>query len=143
MKKTKKKIYEMGGTIDNQGQQTGQNIGQFAGLALSLAGIPGLSPILGQVGSQVGGKIDMTKALQDHFASLSQSSNPYGNYAHGGEISGLDGLIKYNGQSHGEGGIQVDSKGVPSSNAVAEVEDGEVTMRSGTKAYVFSNKLKI
>ncbi len=136
--------HELGGALnDTQGQQTGSNIGQFAGLALSLAGIPGLSPLLGQLGSQIGVKQDMTKALQDHFNSLSTSTNPYGNYALGGEISGLDGLIKYDGATRAQGGVPVNAQGIPSSNPVAEVEKDEVTMRSGNKNFVFSKALKI
>lgn len=147
MKKKTKKIYELGGTLNGtNSQQKGQMVGNLAGTALSLA-LPGIgsvvAPLLGQLGSQIGAKQDMTKALQDHFNSMSISTNPYGNYALGGEISGLDGLIKYDGASHANGGIQVNAQGIPSSNPVAEVEDGEVTMRSGNKSYVFSKKMKI
>jgi len=102
-----------------------------------------IAPLLGQLGSQIGQKSDMTKVLNDHFNSMSTSTNPYGNYALGGEISGLDGLIKYDGASHSNGGIQVNAQGIPSVNPVAEVEDGEVTMRSGNKSYVFSKKLRV
>lgn len=139
-----KKMFQLGGNLNgSNSQQKGQMVGNLAGTALSLAGIPGLAPLLGQLGSQIGAKQDMTKALQDHFNSMSTSTNPYGNYALGGEISGLDGLIKYDGASHANGGIQVNAQGIPSTNPVAEVEDGEVTMRSGNKSYVFSKKMKI
>lgn len=144
--KLKNKL-ELGGTLNGtNSQQKGQMVGNLAGTALSLA-LPGIgsvvAPLLGQLGSQIGAKQDMTKALQDHFNSMSTSTNPYGNYALGGEISGLDGLIKYDGASHANGGIQVNAQGIPSSNPVAEVEDGEVTMRSGNKSYVFSKKLRV
>ena len=147
MKKKTKKIYELGGSFDNtQGQQTGAAIGNIAGQSLNLL-VPGLgaiaAPLLGQLGSQIGAKQDMTKALQDHFNSLSTSTNPYGNYALGGEISGLDGLIKNDGATHAQGGVPVNAQGIPSSNPVAEVEKDEVTMRSGNKSFVFSKKLVV
>ena len=101
MKKCKKK-YENGGILNgSSSQQTGQMIGSGLGSLLNLA-VPGLgtivSPLLGQLGSQIGAKKDMTKVLQDHFSSLSQSTNPYGNYEKGGEIKGYEDLLKLEGK---------------------------------------------
>lgn len=140
VKTGKMKSFGNGGEL--QGQQIGSTLGALSNLAIPGLGAV-LSPLLGQIGSQIGAKIDMTKVLQDHYKSMSNSTNPYGNYENGGTISGLEGLVKYDGASHAQGGIQVNAQGIPSSNGVAEVEGDEVTMRSGNKTFVFSSKLKI
>jgi len=148
MKKKCKNKYEMGGTLnDTNAQQKGQMIGSGIGSLLNFA-IPGLgavaSPLLGQLGSQIGAKQDMTKALQDHFNSLSQSSNPYGNYALGGEIKGgYENLLQLSGNTHAQGGIQVNAQGIPTETGVAEVEAGETALRLGDKTFIFSKHLVI
>lgn len=144
----KKKKFNVGGNIDNNNQQLGNNIGSIAGQSLNLL-VPGLgaiaAPILSQLGSQIGAKQDMTKALQDHFNSMSNSTNPYGNYKNGGEISGYEGLLTYNGDSHEapSGGIDVTSTGLPTPSSNQQVEGGETVRRVGKKAYVFSDTLKL
>jgi hypothetical protein len=61
----------------------------------------------------------------------------------GGEI-GVPDLAKYIGPSHENGGILVDSKGMPTeSNPVAEVEGGEMILNIDNESYVFSKRLKI
>lgn len=148
MKKCKIK-YNVGGSLNGNGQQqTGQTVGNLAGIALSLA-LPGvgslLAPVLGQVGSMIDKKAMQTKLLQDHFNSMSNSTNPYGNYKNGGEISGYEGLLKYDGDSHEapSGGIDVTSTGLPSPSSNQQVEGGETVRRVGKKAYVFSDTLKL
>lgn len=143
MKKCKTK-YELGGSLNgNTKQETYGNIGNIAGMALTLAGIPGMGPVLSGLGSKIGANQDMSKAIQDHFNSLNKSSNPYGNYALGGEIQGDENLFKYKGNSHINGGINVSQSGLPTENSNNEVEGGETTLRVGTKGYVFSKSLKI
>jgi hypothetical protein len=61
----------------------------------------------------------------------------------GGTITGNNDLSFYKGKSHRDGGIMVNSKGVPSRNASAEVEGGETRFMYKDKAYIFSDKLTI
>jgi hypothetical protein len=61
----------------------------------------------------------------------------------GGTITGNSDLSFYKGKSHRDGGIMVNSKGVPSRNASAEVEGGETRFMYKDKAYIFSDKLTI
>lgn len=61
----------------------------------------------------------------------------------GGEI-GVPDLAKYIGPSHENGGILVDSKGMPTeSNPAAEVEGDEMILNIDNESYVFSKRLKI
>lgn len=140
------------------GGATGQAIGSTIGSVAALAGIPGLSPILGSIGQAVGQKIDLNKALKDHFNSLNQSTNPYGNFekggclecggmikkhSHGGVLSGTEDAAIYNGSDHQNGGINVSVKGTPSEAPVAEVEGGEVNYKVNGKSYIFSKKMVV
>jgi len=61
----------------------------------------------------------------------------------GGTITGQSDLSFYKGKSHRDGGIMVNSKGVPSKKASAEVEGGETRFLNKDKAYIFSDKLVI
>lgn len=123
--------------------ELGGQIGSMIGNVASIAGIPGLTPILSQLGSMIDNDRKVTKTLQDHFKSLSSNNNPYGNYEHGGKLTGKEDAMTYEGNSHEQGGIQVNSQGVPSKNAVAEVENDEVVYSVGRDSYIFSSKLKI
>lgn len=139
--------HELGGILDSQvgtqNQQLGSTIGSTIGSAAALAGIPGLGPLLGSLGSLLGKKPDELKVLSDHFKSINTSTNPYGNYEMGGELEGLEGALKYSGASHDQGGIDVNAEGIPSSKPIAEVEDGEVVYSIKGKKVIFSNTLKI
>jgi hypothetical protein len=63
----------------------------------------------------------------------------------GGKIVGVPDLAKYIGPSHANGGIMVDDKGMPTSqaNAAAEVEGDEMILNMNGESYVFSKRLKI
>jgi hypothetical protein len=153
IKKSKKdknylsKTFELGGTLDqqvgNQNQNVGSAVGSVAGMALTAAGVPGLGPVLSQLGSMIGKKSDEMKVLRDHFNSLNQSTNPYGNYANGGELSGLEGVLNVNAPSHDNGGLNVNAKGIPSPKPVAEIEGDETVATVKGKKIIFSKKLKI
>lgn len=134
MKKYKKK-YEMGGELAAVAPQL-----------LNLA-LPGLGSVASPVVSTLIGKAleqkNQMKVMNDHFNSMSTSTNPYGNYAMGGTLGGDSKAPMYNGNSHSEGGIQVDAKGTPSTNPVAEVEDGEVVIQLKGKSHILSSKLKV
>lgn len=139
MKKCKKK-YEMGGEL------LASAAPQLLGMGLN-AVAPGLGSVVSPLASTLIGKAleqkNQMKVVNDHFNSMSTSTNPYGNYAMGGVLMGDAKAPVYNGNNHTEGGIQVDSKGTPSINPVAEVEDGEVVIQLKGKSYILSNKLKI
>lgn len=139
-KKTKRS-YEVGGTL-NQNQNTGNIVGQGLGTALSLAGIPGLAPILGQLGSMVGKKSDQIQTINNNLNQLNTSVNPY-QFEHGGQLEGMEGLLTYEGPSHTNNGIAVNEQGLPTPTAQNEVEGEETVLRVGNNAYVFSKKLKI
>jgi hypothetical protein len=65
---------------------------------------------------------------------------------YGGAIVGMPDLARYVGKSHAQGGILVDAKGNPTTNetnAVAEVEGGEVKYDIDGEPYIFSKRLKI
>lgn len=65
---------------------------------------------------------------------------------YGGAIVGMPDLARYVGKSHAQGGILVDVKGNPTNNqtnAVAEVEGGEVKYDINGEPYIFSKRLKI
>lgn len=65
---------------------------------------------------------------------------------YGGAIVGMPDLARYVGKSHAQGGILVDAKGNPTTNqtnAVAEVEGGEVKYDINGEPYIFSKRLKI
>jgi hypothetical protein len=63
----------------------------------------------------------------------------------GGKIVGVPDLAKYIGPSHANGGIMVDDKGMPTSqaNAAAEVEGDEMILNMNGESYVFSKRLKV
>lgn len=84
-------VYEDGGEIYVRYEEGGA-INPAIGSALSLglnAVLPGsgaiVDPLMGIV-NQIKQKQDMNKVLSDHFKSLNQSTNPYGNYEDGGLI---------------------------------------------------------
>jgi hypothetical protein len=134
--KKKLKKYNMGGELLTTAAP------QLLGTGLN-ALVPGLGSIAAPMASALIGKAmqqkDEMKVMNDHFKAMSTSTNPYGNYALGGELEG--GM--YDGASHEQGGIQVDSKGTPSSKPVAEVEDGEVVVKLKGKSIILSSKLRI
>ena len=137
MKKCKKK-YEMGGELATLAPQL---------LGLGLNAAPGLGSVASPVVSTLIGKAleqkNQMKVMNDHFNSMSTSTNPYGNYAMGGILGGDSKAPVYDGNNHSEGGIQVDAKGTPSTNPVAEVEDGEVVIQLKGKSHILSSKLRI
>lgn len=136
-KKTKK--------YNNGGDLASALAPDLVGLGLNAA-LPGLGTVVSPLIDMALQKSKQSKILQDHFNSMSQSTNPYGNYEKGGEIaSGYEDLIKYSGDSHSapSGGINVDQSGLPTPESNNQVEAGEVTLRVGNKGFVFSKKLII
>lgn len=123
-------------------QEGGQLLAQAAPQLLNLA-LPGLgtafSPVIGQALKSA----QDSKVLKDHYNSISQGTNPYGNYAMGGTLGGDEKAPMYDGNTHAQGGIQVGPDGTPSPNAVGEVEDGEVKVKLKGKTNILSAKLKI
>jgi hypothetical protein len=160
--KDKKKKYSMGGVADIAGQVPGlvqafsgksaagkaSAVGGAIGAASNLL-VPGLgsvlSPLLSGLGSMIGQKDDESYALNQHFNQVNTSTNPY-QLEHGGVI-GDDDNFQYKGNSHSQGGIDVDSFGMPTSSSNVEVEGEEsaadVIVNGKKIKYVFSNKLKI
>lgn len=111
--------------------------------------VPGLgnilSPLLGGLGQLIGQKDDESYALQQHYNNVNTVSNPY-QLKNGGVIGSKDNF-KYQGNSHEQGGIDVDRNGLPVPQSDIEVEGGEnmveINMNGKKIKYVFSNSLKI
>ena len=84
-------VYEEGGEIYVRYEEGGAiNPALASTLSLGLNAIlPGsgavVDPLMGIV-NQIKQKQDMNKVLSDHFKSLNQSTNPYGNYENGGPV---------------------------------------------------------
>lgn len=160
--KDKKKKYSMGGIADIAGQIPGlvqafsgksasgkaAGVGNAIGAASNLI-VPGLgsvlSPLLSGLGSMIGQKDDEAYALQQHYNQINTTTNPY-QLALGGAIGDTDNY-KFKGNSHANGGINIDQFGMPTPSSNLEVEGEESAadvMINGKKIkYVFSNKLKI
>jgi hypothetical protein len=132
--------HEEGGQLTNT--EKGQMIGQGLGSALAMAGVPGLGPILGQLGSMLGQKKDASAALKNSFNQINKSVNPYG-HEEGGELMGREDLMQYKGNSHSQGGIAVQQNGIPYKEGINEVEGDETVYKVGKNSYVFSKKLKL
>lgn len=85
-------VYEEGGEIYVRYEEGGAiNPALASTLSLGLNAIlPGsgavVDPLMGIV-NQIKQKQDMNKVLSDHFKSLNQSTNPYGNYENGGPVA--------------------------------------------------------
>lgn len=120
----------------------GGNLGSLLGTAGSLSGIPFLGEIGMQIGNNISNKTNDLKILQDHYNSLRTSTNPY-QLADGGELTGDEDVAIYKGKEHSEGGIKVNSQGIPTNDAVAEVENEEVSFDIKGQKYIFSKRLKI
>lgn len=131
--KNKKIKYKDGGTMNPE--LTG-----LIGTGLSV-----INPALGAVATPMLNMFNQenpNQVINDHFNQVKTSTNPYG-YEKGGEL-GYEDLIKYEGNSHAEGGIPVGNTGLPSNETTRhEVEGEETSWRIGNKTYVFSNKYKI
>ena len=106
----------------------------------------------------------MKKEAQDQTVSnLTEktiNTNPYGyalggllknrnyykgrKFSSGGILQGDDSLMKYKGAKHGkEGGIFVNSNGIPDKQGINEVEGDEVVFQYKDKSYIFSDRLII
>jgi len=134
---------------------TGKSASAKAGAVGSTLGslgnfaIPGLgnvlSPLLGGLGQLIGQKDDESYALQQHYNNMNTINNPY-QLKNGGVIGSKDNF-KYKGNTHEQGGIDVDTNGLPVSQSNIEVEDGEnmveINVKGNKIKYVFSNSLKI
>lgn len=147
MKKSKfvrqgRKKYNQGGPLESQYGQAGSAVGSVVGTALQALGIPGLSGVLSMLGNVVGSKIGAPIDMQNQMNQLTVNKNPYG-FAFGGALTGRADAGVYKGRLHTNGGILVNSKGVPSANPDAEVEGGELAVTIGGKSYIFSNRIKI
>lgn len=160
--KDKKKKYSMGGIADIAGQipalaqafggksASGKAaaVGNAIGAASNLV-VPGLgsvlSPLLSGLGSMIGQKDDEAYALNQHYNQINATTNPY-QLAKGGAVGDADNY-QYKGNSHANGGIDIDQFGMPTTSSNLEVEGEESAadvMINGKKIkYVFSNKLKI
>lgn len=171
--KDKKKKYNNGGEVDKQGNGM-QNLAGLAqtvpGLIQAFSGksasskaagvgnalgaasnliVPGLgsvlSPLLSGLGSMIGQKDDEAYALQQHYNQINTTTNPY-QLSHGGAIGDTDNY-KFKGNSHANGGIDIDQFGMPTPSSNLEVEGEEsaadVIVNGKKIKYVFSNKLKI
>lgn len=127
------------------GGQIGSALGTAVGSAANFI-VPGLgsilSPILGNIGNLLGGKVDAKKTMREQLSQSTVNTNPYG-FEDGGLLTGKDDLSFYKGRSHRTGGIKVNTKGIPTYNPTAEVEGGESRVRIGNHGYIFSKKLKI
>ena len=127
------------------GGEIGSMIGSTVGTAANLIA-PGLgsilSPILGNVGSLLGGKVDAKKSMRERLSQSTVNTNPYG-YENGGYITGTDDLVKYTGRSHSNGGIGIAPSGIPTFNPIAEVEGDETRLKIGKISHIFSKKLKV
>lgn len=160
--KDKKKKYDMGGIANIAGQIPGlvqafsgksasakaAGVGNALGAASNLI-VPGLgsvlSPLLSGLGSMIGQKDDEAYALQQHYNQINTTTNPY-QLAYGGAIGDTDNY-KFKGNSHANGGIDIDQFGMPTPSSNLEVEGEEsaadVIVNGKKIKYVFSNKLKI
>lgn len=160
--KDKKKKYDMGGIANIAGQIPGlvqafsgksasgkaAGVGNALGAASNLI-VPGLgsvlSPLLSGLGSMIGQKDDEAYALQQHYNQINTTTNPY-QLAYGGAIGDTDNY-KFKGNSHANGGINIDQFGMPTPSSNLEVEGEEsaadVIVNGKKIKYVFSNKLKI
>jgi len=136
MKKKKLKKYDGGGEL----------LGAMAPQLLNLIA-PGLgsvvSPLLSGVINQAQQKKNELQMLQDHYNSTKIGTNPYQTqFKDGGELLGNTSVSEYNGAKHPVG-IGVDSFGIPSEIAMAEVEDGETKYTFQGRTVIFSNTLKL
>ena len=145
-----RKKYNIGGALES--------ISPLADMAL-----PGLGAALNFASSfiQAGA---MKKEAQDQTTSnLTEktiNTNPYGyalggllknrnyykgrQYASGGLLTGKEDTAVYKGAKHGkEGGISVNSNGIPDKQGMNEVEGDEVVFQYKDKSYIFSDKLII
>lgn len=136
----KKFKHEEGGTLSSANK--GELVGQGLGAALTLAGLPGLGPVLGQVGAMIGAKKDEKQALKNSFNEVQNSVNPYG-FEKGGQLKGDEDLMTYKGNDHAQGGISVEENGIPSKQGINEVEGDETVYKINGKSYIFSKKLKL
>ncbi len=116
-----------------------------AGLGMvSNALVPGLgtilTPVLSSVGTYLGAKIDDRENFRKEF------SNTYNQQIleNGGQLQSKNGLYVYDGPSHAKGGININERGMLSSNSNIEVEGGESLFFNpmNKSYYIFSNKLK-
>lgn len=90
----------------------------------------------------------IAQELQSRQQQTTQEAQPMQQpmLKYGGAIVGMPDLARYVGKSHAQGGILVDAKGNPTTNetnAVAEVEGGEVKYDIDGEPYIFSKRLKI
>jgi hypothetical protein len=133
-----------GKSTSNKAQSVGSTIGSLSNFI-----VPGLgsvlSPLLGGIGGMIGQKDDEAVALQEHYNQVNTTTNPY-QLQNGGAIGSEDNF-KYQGNTHAQGGIDVDKNGLPVATSDVEVEGGEnmvdLNINGKRVKYVFSNTLKI
>lgn len=135
--------YNYGGAFEQQGADLAGAGAGLAAQSLNLA-LPGLgsavSPAASMLAEELAKRYLFPKAENVRRNRLDPLSNPYGGMMkYGGKLSGREDASIYKGKLHRNGGIMVNSKGVPSSNAAAEVEGGEVKVGN----YIFSDTLKL
>lgn len=81
-------------------------------------------------------------AVKNYVNQIQQSMNPY-SFKNGGNLKGSIDNSQYVGNSHAQGGINVNVKGLPSANSKLEVEGKETATKIGESTYIFSDKLTI
>lgn len=133
-----------GDSTSSKAQAVGNTIGSFGNfIAPGLGQV--LSPLLGGIGAAIGQKDDAAFALQEHYNQINTVNNPY-QLKNGGAIGKHDN-IKYTGNSHANGGMDISKDGLPVNQSSIEVEGGEnmvdVKINGKKIKYVFSNTLKI
>lgn len=140
MKKKCKPKYNQGGEL------LGQVVPQALSLGLNVAA-PGLgsiiAPIVGGLITKGQEKNNALQLLNDHYNSTKIGTNPYGYMKNGGQLQGSYSVPEFQGANHSQGGINVSDMGIPSTNPVAEVEDGETKYTIKGKTFIFSNKLRV
>lgn len=118
----------------NKISSIGGSLGNVAG---NFLGIPGLGNIATLPLQPIIAKMNQVEEMKSQF-KLKYSPN----FKYGGYLKGNVDLLTYKGRLHSQGGISVNTNGVPS-NSNKEVETGEVlyTNKVSGKKYIFSNSI--
>ena len=138
---------EGGKSNEQKGQAIGQTVGGLTALIPGIGPILSsvLTPLLGSVGGLIGAPKDMQNQMNAQYGQLKNNVTPF---ALGGALTNASSdFAKYSGNTHAQGGIDINAKGYPGPGNV-NVEDDEAvvnyTSLSGNKLnFVFSKRLKI
>ena len=128
----KKKKYNVGGELLKAGLTIGGNML-----------LPGLGSVAGTLMGTALEQDALGKQMQKNMQKVNSVSNPY-QLEKGGMLQGSEDAAMYKGASHDNGGIGVNSAGIPSPNTPLEVEGEEFRINlPNRKTYIFSKKLKV